>query len=184
MAVVCIHSTHVSHFTVYHREGRAALVTSFSCFKYMALYSLIQFTSVTLLYAFGSNLGDFQFLYIDLFLILPIAVYSKSLSFRAACMVSLTHAFCLCYSGTYSCMATSWPKKTYSQPGVQKSLDILNRTNTDQLWHPIPGLLGHPPTIVVHAACIRPQWRQHWMPGKHRLVPGVQLPVHADCCRL
>lgn len=59
------------------REGRAALVTSFSCFKYMALYSLIQFTSVTLLYAFGSNLGDFQFLYIDLFLILPIAVYSK-----------------------------------------------------------------------------------------------------------
>ncbi|KAG1455987.1 hypothetical protein G6F55_006757 [Rhizopus delemar] len=57
------------------KEGRAALVTSFSCFKYMALYSLIQFTSVTLLYAFGSNLGDFQFLYIDLFLILPIAVY-------------------------------------------------------------------------------------------------------------
>jgi cation-transporting ATPase 13A3/4/5 len=45
----------------------------------MALYSLIQFTSVTLLYAFGSNLGDFQFLYIDLFLILPIAVYSKVL---------------------------------------------------------------------------------------------------------
>ncbi|KAI9271989.1 hypothetical protein BY458DRAFT_509141 [Sporodiniella umbellata] len=57
------------------KEGRAALVTSFSCFKYMALYSIIQFTSVTLLYAFGSNLADFQFLYIDLFLILPIAVY-------------------------------------------------------------------------------------------------------------
>ncbi|KAI7870527.1 P-type ATPase-like protein [Spinellus fusiger] len=57
------------------KEGRAALVTSFSCFKYMALYSIIQFTSVTLLYAFGSNLGDFQFLYIDLFLILPIAVF-------------------------------------------------------------------------------------------------------------
>ncbi|ORY96317.1 hypothetical protein BCR43DRAFT_491482 [Syncephalastrum racemosum] len=57
------------------KEGRAALVTSFSCFKYMALYSIIQFTSITLLYAFGSNLGDFQFLYIDLFLILPIAVY-------------------------------------------------------------------------------------------------------------
>lgn len=63
-----------------YREGRAALVTSFSCFKYMALYSIIQFTSVTLLYAFGSNLGDFQFLYIDLFLILPIAVYSKYIS--------------------------------------------------------------------------------------------------------
>ncbi|KXN85349.1 hypothetical protein AN958_11449 [Leucoagaricus sp. SymC.cos] len=56
------------------KEGRAALVTSFSCFKYMALYSLIQFTSVTLLYSFASSLGDFQFLYIDLFIIIPIAV--------------------------------------------------------------------------------------------------------------
>ncbi|VDB86048.1 Bgt-5494-2 [Blumeria graminis f. sp. tritici] len=42
------------------REGRAALVTSFSCFKYMSLYSAIQFTSVTFLYASASNLGDFQ----------------------------------------------------------------------------------------------------------------------------
>ncbi|KAI9144956.1 hypothetical protein BKA69DRAFT_1052263 [Paraphysoderma sedebokerense] len=57
------------------REGRAALVTSFSCFKYMALYSFIQFTTVTLLYTFASNLGDFQFLYIDLYLILPLAVF-------------------------------------------------------------------------------------------------------------
>jgi len=62
------------------REGRAALVTSFACFKYIALYSLIQFTSVTLLYSILSNLGDFQFLYIDLFLILPLAVSSKRFS--------------------------------------------------------------------------------------------------------
>ncbi|KAI9790387.1 MAG: hypothetical protein M1816_005205 [Peltula sp. TS41687] len=57
------------------REGRAALVTSFSCFKYMSLYSAIQFTTVSILYASASNLGDFQFLYIDLFLILPIAIF-------------------------------------------------------------------------------------------------------------
>ncbi|KAG9039815.1 hypothetical protein FRB95_007242 [Tulasnella sp. JGI-2019a] len=57
------------------KEGRAALVTSFSCFKYMALYSLIQFTTITLLYSFASSLGDFQFLYIDLFIIIPIAVF-------------------------------------------------------------------------------------------------------------
>ncbi|TDL26307.1 Ca-transporting ATPase [Rickenella mellea] len=56
------------------KEGRAALVTSFSCFKYMALYSMIQFTTITLLYSFASSLGDFQFLYIDLFIIIPIAV--------------------------------------------------------------------------------------------------------------
>ncbi len=57
------------------REGRAALVTSFSCFKYMSLYSAIQFTSVSFLYASASNLGDIQFLFIDLALILPIAIF-------------------------------------------------------------------------------------------------------------
>ncbi|GMM37042.1 putative acid anhydride hydrolase [Saccharomycopsis crataegensis] len=57
------------------KEGRASLVTSFSCFKYMSLYSAIQFISVSVLYKKGSNLGDFQFLWIDLFLILPIAIF-------------------------------------------------------------------------------------------------------------
>ena len=33
------------------REGRAALVTSFGTFKYMALYSIVQFVSVLLLYS-------------------------------------------------------------------------------------------------------------------------------------
>lgn len=41
----------------------------------MSLYSAIQFTSVSFLYAKASNLGDFQFLYIDLLLILPIAIF-------------------------------------------------------------------------------------------------------------
>lgn len=51
------------------------------------MYSLIQFTTVTLLYAIAGTLGDFQFLYIDLFLILPIAVTSTSLpSFSAVLM--------------------------------------------------------------------------------------------------
>ncbi|RKP21240.1 hypothetical protein ROZALSC1DRAFT_27340 [Rozella allomycis CSF55] len=62
------------------KDGRAALVTSFGCFKFMALYSMIQFTSVSLSYFFGATLGDFQFLYIDLVLVLPLAItmaYSK-----------------------------------------------------------------------------------------------------------
>lgn len=33
-----------------NREGRCSLVTSFGLFKYMALYSLIQFASVLILY--------------------------------------------------------------------------------------------------------------------------------------
>ncbi|CDO92419.1 unnamed protein product [Kluyveromyces dobzhanskii CBS 2104] len=56
------------------KEGRASLVTSFSCFQYMSLYSAIQFITITILYSRGSNLGDFQFLYIDLMLIVPIAI--------------------------------------------------------------------------------------------------------------
>ncbi|WAR15529.1 AT133-like protein [Mya arenaria] len=51
------------------REGRAALVTSFGIFKYMACYSLTQFVSVLLLYWVGVNLTDYEFLYIDLFLL-------------------------------------------------------------------------------------------------------------------
>ncbi|KAJ1965508.1 hypothetical protein GGI12_000730, partial [Dipsacomyces acuminosporus] len=69
------HSTDIQCVLEVIREGRAALVTSFSCFKYMALYSIIQFTSVSLLYEFGGGLGDFQFLYIDLFIIVPLAVF-------------------------------------------------------------------------------------------------------------
>lgn len=67
-------STDIGCFLEVIREGRAALVTSFSCFKFMALYSLIQFTTVTLLYSLASSLGDFQFLYIDLAIIIPIAI--------------------------------------------------------------------------------------------------------------
>lgn len=56
------------------KEGRCSVVTSFACFQYMSLYSAIQFITVTILYGQGSNLGDFQFLYIDLCLIIPIAI--------------------------------------------------------------------------------------------------------------
>uniref|UniRef100_A0A8B9KNN0 ATPase 13A3 n=1 Tax=Astyanax mexicanus TaxID=7994 RepID=A0A8B9KNN0_ASTMX len=61
------------------REGRAALITSFCVFKFMALYSIIQYISVTLLYYILSNLGDFQFLFIDIAIILLI-VFTMSLN--------------------------------------------------------------------------------------------------------
>ncbi|KAK0175752.1 hypothetical protein PV327_009479 [Microctonus hyperodae] len=57
------------------REGRAALVTSFGIFKYMAAYSLTQFISVMLLYDIESNLTDIEFLYIDLFIISIFAFF-------------------------------------------------------------------------------------------------------------
>lgn len=57
------------------QEGRAALVTSFGIFKYMAAYSLVQFTSVIILYSIDSNLTDMQYLYIDLFMISVFAFF-------------------------------------------------------------------------------------------------------------
>lgn len=57
------------------KEGRAALVTSFGIFKYMAAYSLVQFSSVIVLYSIDSNLTDMQYLYIDLFMISVFAFF-------------------------------------------------------------------------------------------------------------
>lgn len=57
------------------KEGRAALVTSFGIFKYMAAYSLCQFVSVLILYSIDSNLTDLEFLYIDLFIISIFAFF-------------------------------------------------------------------------------------------------------------
>ena len=40
------------------KEGRSALVTSFAVLKYMACYSMTQFSSVLILYTLFSNLTD------------------------------------------------------------------------------------------------------------------------------
>ncbi|CAI2356256.1 unnamed protein product [Caenorhabditis sp. 36 PRJEB53466] len=56
------------------KEGRCALVTSYSVSKYMAAYSLNEFLSVMLLYWEGTNISDGQFLYIDFVLITLVAL--------------------------------------------------------------------------------------------------------------
>ncbi|GAB6022774.1 hypothetical protein CHUAL_006868 [Chamberlinius hualienensis] len=63
------------------KDGRCALVTSFSVFKFMALYSIIQFVSVLILYTFYNDLGDTQFLFIDLVVATAVAV---SMGYTAA----------------------------------------------------------------------------------------------------
>ncbi|KAM9445089.1 polyamine-transporting ATPase 13A2 isoform 1-T1 [Clarias gariepinus] len=67
-------SNNISCVPLLIREGRCSLVTSFSLFKYMALYSLIQFASVVILYTVKTNLGDFQFLFFDLALVTVLAI--------------------------------------------------------------------------------------------------------------
>ncbi|XP_046580433.1 polyamine-transporting ATPase 13A3-like [Haliotis rubra] len=56
------------------RQGRAALVTSFGIFKFMACYSLTQFISVLLMYWIGANLTDAGFLVIDLFIVTTLSI--------------------------------------------------------------------------------------------------------------
>jgi len=55
------------------KEGNCALVTSLQTFKYIILYSLIQFISVTYLLLIDSYLNNWQFMASDLFLITPLA---------------------------------------------------------------------------------------------------------------
>jgi magnesium-transporting ATPase (P-type) len=57
------------------REGRAALVTSFGVVKFICMYSLTQFISVIILYSINAGITDFQFLYIDLFLVTIVAFF-------------------------------------------------------------------------------------------------------------
>ena len=57
------------------REGKAALVTSIQTFKYMMLYSMVQFISVGILMCNGSYLSDWQFMVSDIFIIVPLAFF-------------------------------------------------------------------------------------------------------------
>ena len=54
-------------------QGKASLVTSIQTFKYMMLYSLIQFMCVTILMILNSYLTNYQFLTSDLVIIFPLA---------------------------------------------------------------------------------------------------------------
>ena len=55
------------------KEGKSALVTCIQTFKYIILYSLIQFISVTILMYCNSYLSSWQFMASDLFVITPLA---------------------------------------------------------------------------------------------------------------
>nr|XP_015192430.1 PREDICTED: probable cation-transporting ATPase 13A2 [Lepisosteus oculatus] len=68
------HTDDITCIPLLIREGRCSLVTSFGLFRYMALYSLIQFSSVLILYTVKTNLGDLQFLFFDLVLVTSLAI--------------------------------------------------------------------------------------------------------------
>ncbi|XP_048362934.1 probable cation-transporting ATPase 13A5 [Sphaerodactylus townsendi] len=65
-----------------HREGRAALVSSFAVFKYLTLYAMIQFVGTSLLYWQLQILGNYQYLIQDVCITLVVCL-----------TMSLTHAY-------------------------------------------------------------------------------------------
>lgn len=59
-------------------EGRSSLMSSFQLFKYMAMYSMVQFTAVILTYFRGSVLGNWQYLIQDLVIVFPLTMFIGS----------------------------------------------------------------------------------------------------------
>ena len=56
-------------------EGRAALTTSYQCFKYIILYAAIQCTGELILYTSGTLWSDMQFFYDDALVVLPLLLF-------------------------------------------------------------------------------------------------------------
>jgi cation-transporting P-type ATPase 13A2 len=57
------------------KEGKASLTTSFQAFKFIELYSMIQFITSILCYARNARITDNQFLYIDLVALVPLSIF-------------------------------------------------------------------------------------------------------------
>jgi len=60
------------------KEGRCSLTTTIALFKYLELYSLVQFSSLLILYMRGLDLGDWQYVQIDLILTTPLFIFMSS----------------------------------------------------------------------------------------------------------
>lgn len=56
-------------------EGKASLATTFQAFKFIELYSIIQFVTSILCYTKGAAITDGQFLYIDLVALVPLSIF-------------------------------------------------------------------------------------------------------------
>ena len=54
------------------KQGRCALSSSFALVKFMVLYSLINFAQLIVIYMCWTDLGDWEFFYLDLILIIPM----------------------------------------------------------------------------------------------------------------
>ena len=106
----------IALLTIY-REGRCALQTSFAAFKYMILYPVIQLMQAARLYAVEATLGDFQYLYMDIAIVLPLAVFSAS--FHAMPTQSYLP---VCWTGPYPRLSRRIPTSSLFNARILASL--------------------------------------------------------------
>ena len=118
------------------KEGKCALVTSFQTFKYILLYSLIQFISVTLLILIGSYLGDWEFMASDLFLITPLAfliplapaypklTYHKPVSSLFSFSIIFSMALQTLCVGVFQIIGYFWTDSFFPDEGVVEELRL------------------------------------------------------------
>jgi cation-transporting ATPase 13A3/4/5 len=64
----------ISCVTEIIKEGRGGLVTTFQTFKFIIIYSFIQFSSTFLTHLFSCSLSDMQYTFIDLAIVFPLAI--------------------------------------------------------------------------------------------------------------
>jgi hypothetical protein len=74
----------------------------------------------------------FRFLYIDLFIIIPIAIASK-LGIHRTCENQANHVL---YSGKDFALSPNRAEKTDVQSGIQKGVDQYHWSDTHQLLNP------------------------------------------------
>jgi cation-transporting ATPase 13A2 len=65
----------VSCVPILLKEGRGSLAMAFQSFKFVELQSVIQFFSITLLYQVGTDFSNNEYLYINLFIVLPLSIF-------------------------------------------------------------------------------------------------------------
>lgn len=123
----------ISSFLEVLKEGRCALATNFHNFKFMALYSMCQFSAVVISYTQITNLGDYQFLWQDLAVNFPLFLtlgytkaYPKLTSklpddtlFSAKCLISVLGSIII---ETVGCVAVLFTLK--AQEWYEASSDI------------------------------------------------------------
>lgn len=163
--------THVLRFG--QKKGRAAAAASLAALKYMFLYSVIQLFSVVFLYFFGSVLSDGQFLFVDLFLIIPLGVLmgqthasprlteqkpAKRLTATSVLVSSLGHSGIMIFFQLVAIFLLRrhglWLSQDVVINGIKQTEDLLDRNamvttiflfvNFQYLWSCLVFNLGYP----------------------------------------